>query len=64
MCCKEERLGLGQGNQIEDWRSLKYVVRRRKFNLDKEIKLSIGYPTISIVKKIFLISISIIFLQQ
>jgi hypothetical protein len=26
MCCKEERVGVGQGNQIEDWRSLKYVV--------------------------------------
>jgi hypothetical protein len=64
MCCKEERVGLGQGSQIEDSRSLKYVVKRRKVNLNKEIKLSIGYPSISIVIEFFLISISIIFLQQ
>jgi hypothetical protein len=55
MCCKEERVGLGQESQIEDSRSLKYVVKRRKVNLNKEIKLSIGYPSISIVIELQLV---------
>ena len=54
MCCKEERVGLGQGSQIKDSRS-KYVVKRRKVNLNKEIKLSIGYPSISIVIELQLV---------
>ena len=49
MCYKEESDGVWQGNQIEESRSFKYVVIRRKLSFDKKIKLSIGDHTILIV---------------